>query len=159
MKHSATFNGEIKMTKLHVFSGFPGVGKSTAAREFAEQLKNSYVVETDAVALELIQERGWPEDQNDWERHMWGILHTTSQIRAIGFLSAGYNVIYDATNLRQSDHETFRGIADRTHSTSEFHYIPPPALDEWRRRLQDRPEGEIYWWNVITRMAKDSVIP
>lgn len=89
---------------LVVMFGFPGVGKSFAAKKIAEQF-NAYIASSDAIREELFGTAACQDDPNK----VFGIL----QHRATEELKAGGSVVIDATALirkyRVSNLKTYEG--------------------------------------------------
>ena len=77
--------------KLCVIVGVPGSGKTTYCESIVENNSNFKHLSSDLIRKEIL---GSEEDQSANER----VFHIM-QTRALEYLNAGYNVLYDATNI------------------------------------------------------------
>lgn len=90
------------MQNLYVMCGPSGSGKSTYIKE---NLRNCIVVSTDAIRKELW---GAEEDQQN-PQEVFEIAYARVEL----FLRAGYDVVFDATNLKARDRKKVAKIAER----------------------------------------------
>ncbi|MCC7363454.1 MAG: ATP-binding protein [Dehalococcoidia bacterium] len=90
---------------LFLLSGLPGTGKTTFARALGAAT-GALHLESDAVRRELFPE---PRYEPPEHARVFGAIHA----RAATALSAGRNVIVDATNLFERDRRRFVRLADR----------------------------------------------
>ena len=79
--------------KLCVIVGVPGSGKTTYCESVVKNNSNFKHLSSDLIRKEIL---GSEEDQSANER----VFHIM-QTRALEYLNAGYNVLYDATNINR----------------------------------------------------------
>lgn len=90
-----------KNTKLFIMIGISGSGKSTHAKKIAVE-NTAQIVETDAIRKEL---SGNEEDQTKN-----GEVFSLAKRRVQSIISAGNNVVFDATNVKKRDRKDFIDI-------------------------------------------------
>lgn len=80
------------MNKLTVLIGIAGAGKSTYAKYIAEQDDKTIIVSSDAIQEELF---GDASCQNEPAK-VFDLMYKRTAVA----LTAGFNVVYDATNIK-----------------------------------------------------------
>lgn len=86
----------MKFPTLNILIGPPGSGKSTYCKELAKSSKTPIIhLSSDAIRNELL---GSEEDQSNNN-----IVFETMQNRALEWLDKGYDVLYDATNIKRKN--------------------------------------------------------
>ncbi len=128
------------MMFCHILIGCPSSGKSTFARAIQDTDPNYQIVSTDAIRGDLF---GDSTIQGNWSRIEAEVF---SQIET--HLSAGYPVIYDATNAKRPWR---MGLLQHLHQYSEVEWFgwhlktPLKTCLQWNRKRQNPvPEGVIH---------------
>lgn len=132
----------MKMPTLIVMCGLPGSGKSTYTKHYIEKYPNTVALSSDSIRAELY---GREEVQGN-PGEVFGLMHK----RTLDYLSAGKNVIYDATNLSRKDRGGIVASCPK-YVRLECHIIWVPIE---QAILQDAGRSRRVGREVIDRMVK-----
>ena len=114
---------------LYALCGLPFAGKSTVARELAEQV-GAPIVRLDAINVERgLGLDGQPIPQREWER-----TYAEAYRRLEQALVASSSVIFDHVNFTRAERDRVREIAARHGANVQIVYVSV-AVAEARRRL------------------------
>lgn len=130
--------------RLIAFSGLPGVGKSTIARELALVLSAAYL-EIDACEAALMRSALAPVDVMDaGYRVLWGI--------AEGNLKLGLDVVADSVNPVTRTRNGWRNVAHVTGATLIEVEVLCSDKDRHRTRVEARLESDptLPDWDAVT---------
>lgn len=135
------------MVNFYMMMGLPGSGKSTKAKQIAEK-EDAIIISSDAIRKELY---GNEEIQGD-NNKVFNIMLK----RTIEYLSAGKNVVYDATNLKRKNRNHVLEAVSRC-CFHKYIIIMATPFEECLKRNRERerkaPES------VIWRMRKSFQFP
>jgi predicted kinase len=136
---------------LLMLSGLPGTGKSSLARQLSERLR-SPIVETDVVRKTLFARPAYSADES-------AVVHWVSRLLIKKLLSRGVPVIFDATNLVESQRGTLYHTAEQVGVKLVIVRVvaPPQVVYERLQRRQRARESEDIsdaTWDVYRRMAE-----
>lgn len=125
---------------LYVVCGLPFAGKTTMSRELAEVLSDTVHVEIDQINTE----RGLGVDATPISPTEWAETYRLAYQRADEALSAGQDVVIDATNYSRAQRDILRMTANRQGADSAVIFVDVPE-DECRNRWQaNRQSGGRY---------------
>lgn len=126
--------------------GFPGCGKSTAAKE-QNELYGTIIVSSDAIRKEVFGD----EDNQDHNTEVFEIMAK----RTIENLKAGNDVIYDATNLSRKYRTNFLKSVPINSDRIAVVFATPFDICLERNNSRDRVVPE----NVLWKMYKSFQMP
>lgn len=129
--------------------GLPGSGKTTIAQKLA-QAYNAVICSSDTKRKELYGDESIQGDPKEVFINLHkDILH---------FLREGKNVIYDATNIRRKNRESFLGFLKQNNvSCYRIAWVVVPPLEECLTRDQERERS--VGKEVIMRMVQAFEFP
>jgi predicted kinase len=134
------------MSKIIVLQGVPACGKSTWAKKYVKDHPDTVIVCRDSIR----EGTGtyWNPDHEDY-------ISTIEEVSIRAAITAGLDVIIDATNLNPKTIEKWNGLAKSTGSEIEFKlfeisYEEALARDEQRKKEGGRSVGK----EVIRRFFK-----
>lgn len=135
------------MSKIIVLQGVPASGKSTWAKKYVKDHPDTVIVCRDSIR----EGTGtyWNPDHEDY-------ISTIEEVSIRTAVTAGLDVIIDATNLNPKTIEKWKGLAGSTGSEIEFKlfeisYEDALARDERRKKEGGRAVGK----DVIRRFFKN----
>ena len=136
--------------RLLMLAGLPGVGKSTFARQVVSRVP-LLVLESDRLRKILVDAPQYtPDEHSRAFRACHRLIHE--------FLTRGYPVLFDATNLTERNRRPVYGIAKKLGVPMAVAVVTAPE-DVVRTRLGDREAGldRDTWsdagWEIYSRMA------
>lgn len=124
---------------LIVFSGRPGAGKTTIARELARRISAVYL-RIDSIEAPML-EQGWPVE---------GVGYAAAQAVAEDNLRLGRTVVGDCVNPWPLTRDDWRAVADRTGTPVLEVEIECSDASEHRRRVDSRGSA-LTWDDVLAR--------
>lgn len=125
---------------LYIVCGLPFAGKSTMSRQLVEKLGNIVHVEIDRINTE----RGLGIDAEPISPTEWAETYRLAYQRADEALTAGQDVVFDATNYSRAQRDILRMNANRQGADSAVIFVDVP-LEECRERWQaNRQSRERY---------------
>ena len=139
-----------KQPLLVAMCGLPGTGKSYFAAKLTEQVP-FLVLETDRLRKVLVEHPKYTP--NEHRRVFSSCYHLIEE-----YLSNGYSVLFDATNLNEEFRAYLYDIAESTGAPLALVHVTAPK-DTVRRRLKQRKAGRhanTYsdaGWLIYTRLA------
>jgi len=139
-----------KQPLLVAMCGLPGTGKSYFAAKLTEQVP-LLVLETDRLRKVLVEHPKYTT--NEHRRVFSSCYHLIEE-----YLSNGYSVLFDATNLNEEFRAYLYDIAESTGAPLALVHVTAPK-DTVRRRLKQRKAGRhanTYsdaGWLIYTRLA------
>lgn len=116
---------------LYIITGLPYAGKTTLTNELVKRSKFT-VVSVD----EAIDEGGYIVEQ--MTQKDWDAVYTRAYERLKKYLSEGKTVIFDEANLKRSERETARQIAEANNATPVLIYVKTPKEEIKRRWLENQ---------------------
>lgn len=122
-------------TKLYIMCGLPYSGKSTLTKKLVEKF-NFSVASMD----EVIDERGF--EITEMAQEDWNYVYTQGYERLKNMLSEGKTVILDLGNLKRSERDTARRIAESMDILYKLIYVNTPIEEIRRRRLKNTETKE-----------------
>ncbi len=134
---------------LIMMSGLPGSGKSHLGQRLAEQLP-AIVIESDRVRKALFPQPSYSAQES-------ACVHGTCQEIIRRLLRKGMRVIFDATNLVESQREVLYNLADRSGArliivrTMAPEGIVRERLEERRRKDEGGSDAD---WRIYRRMSR-----
>lgn len=133
------------MTTLIVFSGLPGVGKTTIARLLAARLEAVYL-RIDTIE-QAVRAAGIPD--------VGAAVYTVANELAASNLELGRTVVADCVNPVAASRAGWRGIAARTKTRLSEIVVVCSDKAEHRRRIEGRIEAvsgcPVLTWDMVTR--------
>lgn len=141
---------------LVLVGGLPATGKSFFSRRLAQRAPAA-ILESDALRRVLV-----PRPNYSWQESRR--LFRACERLVEDFLSEGFSVILDATNLKAAHRDLFYQAAERSGARVVVVWVEAPPALVWARlsaRQQgldpdDRSEAD---WTVYTRMCKTAEPP
>lgn len=120
----------MKNTKLYIMTGLPYSGKSTLTKKLVERFSFS-VASMDEVI-----------DENNFEiaemtQEDWNYVYSEGYERLKKMLTEGKTVVLDLGNLKRSERDTARRIAESMDIPYKLIYVNTPPEEIKRRRLQN----------------------
>lgn len=138
------------MLEIVVTRGLPASGKSTWTREKMEQYPGKYKRVNRDLLREMIDNRAWSKAR---EKHIRQAELTLAQY----FLSQGFSVIVDDTNLSPSSQEMWLELSRKLHVShliQDFTHVDVETCIE-----RDRKRSNYVGERVIRRMYRDFLQP
>lgn len=122
------------MPKLFIPVGIPGCGKTTLANRVLLHT-NLRIVSTDDIREDMVK-LGLLEDVGDMSRNeeVFDVFHA----RIEDHLLDNFDVVADATNLRDFAREKLRAIAERTHAETILLVFTNPSVAVHRNQRRSR---------------------
>ena len=128
--------------KLILLVGIPGAGKTTYAKEYIKSNLKTVHLSSDLIRAELYGDESIQGNPSE--------VFSLMQQRAMGALSEGKDVIYDATNITRKDRSSIIGICPKfTKIEAHIIWAPIETCIE-RDATRDRTVGKA----VIDKMLK-----
>lgn len=140
--------------KLFIPVGVPGCGKSTFAQRVLMH-NNLHIIATDDIREELVKE-GLLESVNDMSRNTE--VFEKYHERIADRLLDHFDVVADATNLRDFAREKLRSIAERVGAETHLIVFTNPSVAVWRNLKRDRvvpPEAMVKMLEQYERALTD----
>src|SRR3989344_7029857 len=111
---------------LYILTGLPYSGKTTLTNELVKRFKFKT-----ASVDDVMDERGLDSDAMTQED--WNYVYSEAYERLENNLKAGYSVVFDMGNLKRSERNNARKIAQKVGVDHKLIYINTP-VDETRKR-------------------------
>jgi len=121
--------------KLYILTGLPYAGKTTLTNELVNRFGFS-VVSVD----EFIDEKGFEVEQMSQDD--WGLVYSKTYERLKKYLTDGKTVILDIGNLKRSERETARRIAESMGVEHKLIYVNTPIEEVKKRREANQQTQE-----------------
>ena len=144
-------------SKLIVFSGLPGTGKSTLAEHVAQKHRIPLFARDRLEAAIVTSDPEFPTKREDFP-NLAGAGFAILSVLAERQLVLGQSAILDSTARSQDVRDEWAKVASR-HNAS-FHAIRCICSDqkEHKRRLEGRDRGTPDWYELTWEQVQDSVL-
>lgn len=133
--------------KLILLVGPPGAGKTTYARKYVEENRNTIHLSSDVIRKDLWGDESIQGDNNE--------VFSIMQDKAIKELNNGLNVIYDATNMTRKDRSYIISLCPKFVQIEAHIVWTPIETCIQRDAIRNRTVGK----EVIDRMLKKFQAP
>ena len=136
---------------LIMLYGYPGSGKSYAARQLATNLQAAHV-QGERIRSELFDNPRYDKQEND-------VIVQLMDYMTQEFLSAGVSVIYDTNTLRTAQRHTLREMARKSHAQPLVVWLQIDAESAFlRTQKRDRRKADDRYAPSMDRTTFDSVL-
>lgn len=135
------------MQKLYVLTGIPASGKSTWAKENINN--DTKWISSDKLREELLE--------SELDQSQNGLIFNEMRIRTRKSLREGYNVIYDATNIKAKERKSILKYISDVENIEKVCIVFPNNLNESILRNCCRKRKVPI--NIVIRMSKRISIP
>ena len=136
------------MPNLIVMVGLPGSGKSTIAKQLAEENPNTFIFSSDAYRMKICG------DENDQSKNdeVFLTLHRDLMF----YLSEGKNCIFDATNVTMKDRRKVLEVAKGLTINKVAYFVDTPHDECWER---DKERERSVGFGVIHKFLRRFQFP
>lgn len=122
-------------TTLYTMTGLPYSGKTTLTKELVNRF-NFKVVSMD----DVMDEKGY--DPETMSQNNWNAVYSEGYEKLKQYLREGQSTILDLGNLKKSERQTAREIAESLGAKYKLIYINTPLEEIKRRRLLNQQTKE-----------------